>query len=89
LPIIGIIFALLSGAGLQEIYNRFSDNMNNAYQYWLSIRDGETRDEEKEDKILKTETRWNKLSIIPPILGWISGLIFAVACGLMAWELGK
>lgn len=86
--IAGIIFALLSGAALQEVYNQVSNNLETAYQYWCNVKEGlSPRDAEQETKINKAENFWNRIAIIPPILGWISGALFLTGCIFMALRL--
>jgi hypothetical protein len=81
--VVGVILALLSGAGLQEIYNRLSDKLHDFDVYWTRVMLGAQRNSEDESKLehaVDSVTRW---AAAPPVLGWLSGFAFLVAASLL------
>ena len=82
---IGIALALLSGAGLQEFYNRIRTPLVELDSYWTAVSLTGVRDESKETRLNERINRINRLAFIPPTIGWISGILFILGSILLAF----
>jgi hypothetical protein len=81
--VVGVILALLSGAGLQEIYNRFPEKLDDIDVYWTRVMLGGQRNSEDESNLEIAVSSVNRWAAVPPILGWLSGVAFLVAASLL------
>jgi hypothetical protein len=81
--VVGVVLALLSGAGLQEIYNRLSEKLHDFDVYWTRVMLGSQRKPEEETSLEKAVGAINRWAAAPPILGWLSGVAFLVAASLL------
>lgn len=81
---LGIISALLSATAMQEIYNNTSDPLLSHDNYWIQVADNGYRDPNEEDSLQAASTAAMRLARMPPILGWISGLLFLAGAVLLA-----
>ncbi len=82
----GLVFALISGTAIQEIYNQMSDPLADLVEYWAEVEAGLGIDIDKQNQILARLSKVSKWSWAAPVPGWISGLLFvggafAVALG--------
>ena len=87
----GLLLALLSGAALQEIYNRISIPMIDQDNYWTSVVIDGTRDCDIEADLDSQTKTIMRFAFIPPTLGWGSGISFiagAVSLGISAADIG-
>ncbi|MCA1652710.1 MAG: hypothetical protein ABR588_10660 [Sphingomicrobium sp.] len=75
----GLTAALLSGTALQEVYNRSSGLYDEAFGYWLAVKHGQSRIESEESDRSDRAGKINRWNFLPPLIGWISGLLFL--CG--------
>jgi hypothetical protein len=79
----GVILALLSGAGLQEIYIRLSEKLRDLDVYWTRVMLGAQRNSDDESRLERAVGSVNCWAAAPPILGWLSGVAFLVAASLL------
>lgn len=87
--LIGIIFAMLSGYSLQILYFRQAVAVSGLTDFWDSVENEGMFDQGKYRKALLTYNKVFRLGWLPPTLGWLSGLAFAIAAmisGLSASE---
>lgn len=82
---LGIAFALLSGTALQEFYNREGDPLLALDKYWTRVSLTGVRDEEAEKNLRLPIDTLNRFAFIPPLFGWISGILFLVGAVLLAF----
>lgn len=80
----GLVGALLSGAALQEIYNRISDPLSELIVYWAEVEAGNPVDIDRQNQLLSDLKRTSKWTWLAPIPGWISGLLFVAAAFAVA-----
>lgn len=85
----GLIFALLSGTAIQEIYNRLSEPLGELIEYWAEIEAGAPINTERQNDLIDRVRTIQKWGWAAPVPGWISGLLFvgggfAIALGFNA-----
>lgn len=83
---IGLVFALLSGTLLQEIYNRWSDPLGDLVEFWAEVEAGAPLDQVRKAEIVGRVDAVTKWAWTAPIPGWFSGLLFVA--GTFAVALG-
>lgn len=83
--VLGIVWAMLSGWGLQVIYLRQNTVAESAETFWLEVEDAGEVDEEKRSKLKAEESKALKWSWVPPTLGWLSGITFVLAAVVLGW----
>jgi len=81
---LGVISALLSATAIQEVYNNSSDPLMENDNYWIQVAVSGYRDPDEEDSLQAASTAAMRLARVPPILGWISGLLFLAGAVLLA-----
>ena len=80
----GIIFALLSGTLLQELYNRRIGPVLECDEYWSEVKFTGARDNSREEVLDKQLKKVLRFSWVAPSLGWMSGILFLVGCYFLA-----
>ena len=80
----GIAFALLSGTGLQEFYNRVGNPLLNLDEYWTRVSLTGHRDQDTERSLKEPIDKLHRFAFIPPLMGWISGILFLFGSVLLA-----
>lgn len=76
---VGIIMALLSGTCLQEVYNEVPIPLLHQDEYWTGVSITGMRDGERERALAAEAVKASRWDHVPPILGWISGVLFLAA----------
>lgn len=83
--IAGVLFALLGAAGLQEVYDRRSKPLIEYDKYWLAVSFSGKRDEEAERALKDAIGAAGRFALLAQLLGWLSGLLFAIGSALLIW----
>ena len=83
---LGVVFALLSGVILQEVYNNMSMPMLNNRNYWINVRCGAERDPDIELQLKHALENGLVYSKWAPISGWVSGLLFVPGCSILGYS---
>ena len=81
----GLVFALLSGTALQEVYNRLSDPFGELIVFWAEVEAGKNLDMAKQKELVDEINQISKFSWLVPVPGWISGLLFIAAAFAIAF----
>jgi hypothetical protein len=84
---LGMVFALLNGVVLQEIYNNSANELFESDKYWTDVSIHGVRDALIEEKLLESAKNVMRYSYLSPLAGWVSGVLFLLAGGLLSTAL--
>lgn len=83
----GLVFALLGGTALQEVYNRLSEPLADLIEYWSEVEAGAPEDDDRHSEIAGRMNAIKRWFWTAPIPGWISGILFISASFSVAYGL--
>ncbi len=73
---IGILSALVSGVTMQDVYNSIPGPLLEVDNYWTGVGVTGERDSLRERELRSGTTKALRFSVLPPLFGWLSGLLF-------------
>jgi hypothetical protein len=82
--VLGVISALLVGVAMQEVYIAMPDSLLLSDRYWIGVSISGDRDPGRESELKSALAKAARFSFVPPLLGWVSGLLFLAGTISMA-----
>lgn len=72
----GILTAMLSAVAIQALQGAAAGPLNALISYWRGAQIYGERDTQVEGELWKPLNKINRVSFVPPAIGWVSGLLF-------------
>lgn len=83
---LGVGSALMSGVAMQDVYNAIPEPLLMQDNYWTGVSVTGERDADVEEEHKTATAKTLRFRLVPPLLGWISGLLFIAGAITLAFH---
>ncbi len=83
---LGIGSALISGVAMQDVYNAIPEPLLKQDEYWTGVTVTGVRETAIEEEHKNQTAKALRFQFVPPLLGWISGLLFVAGAITLAFH---
>ena len=83
---VGVGCALMSGVAMQDVYNAIPEPLLTQDNYWTGVSITGERDGGVEELHKTATAKMLRFRLLPPLLGWISGLLFIAGAITLAFH---